>query len=639
MVGLANHLGGIRDWETELPFLDLFKFSRLWAGVGATKSFDDMVEDGDINSDGWPIRIPVGSTSVQTIWAWSGNDPTINPDMAGDYVLTFEGAGTFTLTAPGATLTVTHTSAGRREFTYSGEASMFLDITETDPEEEGDFLRNFKLFKAENESRIDANEVFNPRFLSILEGSVYIRFMEAMETNTADEGEGEWAARGKVADAQYRRAGWPIEHVVSLCNLLDCGLYVCMKHLSTDEYIEEMATYVRDNLNADLTAYFEWSNEIWNFGFRQTDWLFEEAGRVWGTYTATLSSTTTAPPDPGEVRLNHATLASVTTIYLSETDALAANIAAKIANTAGGVIRLTDGVNTVEYLGTANPVDNGSYRSVTVSHRSGSSLSAGPITVTFIYGGSVWMHYAGKKATQMAVIIDDVYAGEPERRVLVAGTHTSNTARTTALLNPTSWQTYEPGEYVDPTTVFDAIAVTTYFGSTVMTNATLRNNLLADIALSYQGAMDNMKTNLLTLGYSSQSIPAVAALWVAHRNLSVASGMRFILYEGGQHIHHDPGGISAPDLAILQPWLTDFCASEQMAELYGELWDAWEAFTGEDEEPFMQFVTVGQNDQAGSWCLRTGLADPGVPRTKLVEARRRGMPYRANCVPATLRDD
>jgi hypothetical protein len=40
-----------------------------------------------------------------------------------------------------------------------------------------------------------------------------------------------------------------------------------MPHLANDEYHQQFATYVRDNLRPDVKVYVEWSNEVWHTGF------------------------------------------------------------------------------------------------------------------------------------------------------------------------------------------------------------------------------------------------------------------------------------------------------------------------------------------------------------------------------------
>lgn len=64
--------------------------------------------------------------------------------------------------------------------------------------------------------------------------------------------------------------GVPIEAQVQLANRIRANLWYCLPHLLLDSAVTSFATYIRDNLSADLGCLFEYSNEIWNFIFAQT---------------------------------------------------------------------------------------------------------------------------------------------------------------------------------------------------------------------------------------------------------------------------------------------------------------------------------------------------------------------------------
>jgi hypothetical protein len=64
--------------------------------------------------------------------------------------------------------------------------------------------------------------------------------------------------------------GVPIEIQVALCNELGADLWYNFPFHYDDASCAATAAYVRDNLNANLKAYFEYSNEVWNWGMPQT---------------------------------------------------------------------------------------------------------------------------------------------------------------------------------------------------------------------------------------------------------------------------------------------------------------------------------------------------------------------------------
>ena len=85
------------------------------------------------------------------------------------------------------------------------------------------------------------------------------------------------------------RPNVPLEVQVAACNSIptDCGINIpWLMDSNTD--ITTIATYVANNLDPAHTAYFEWGNEVWNFGNNQTNWA-EARGAALGFPTATCS--------------------------------------------------------------------------------------------------------------------------------------------------------------------------------------------------------------------------------------------------------------------------------------------------------------------------------------------------------------
>lgn len=55
----------------------------------------------------------------------------------------------------------------------------------------------------------------------------------------------------------------PISQMVALCNEVGCALWYNFCVITPDAEITLITQYIRDNLNSNLTAYFEWGNELW----------------------------------------------------------------------------------------------------------------------------------------------------------------------------------------------------------------------------------------------------------------------------------------------------------------------------------------------------------------------------------------
>ena len=79
-----------------------------------------------------------------------------------------------------------------------------------------------------------------------------------------------WDDRPKLSDASFIKKGVPLELMLDLANRLEADPWFCMPHLADDAYIKQFAQMVKANLKPNLRAWVEYSNEVWNNGFKQT---------------------------------------------------------------------------------------------------------------------------------------------------------------------------------------------------------------------------------------------------------------------------------------------------------------------------------------------------------------------------------
>ena len=142
-------------------------------------------------------------------------------------------------------------------------------------------MRNITVVKLDNAVAFDAGEIFNPAWTTRINGFKALRFMDWMRTNHSTQSE--WANRPKVGDVNYSKRGVPVEIMLALANHLNIDPWFNMPHLADDAYLKTFATLVRDTLNPDLQAYVEFSNEVWNWQFAQTQWADEQARARWHT--------------------------------------------------------------------------------------------------------------------------------------------------------------------------------------------------------------------------------------------------------------------------------------------------------------------------------------------------------------------
>ena len=281
---VGTNLHRLADWSPQLPFLNGFKSARQWltqdidvtrnesgeyVNTWNTQEFSQL----DLDRNGWIKSLPDPEedpdyTSVGTILY---RDLGIYP--GGEYVVLYEGSGTIEYDFDAAkdesastlgrdVINVTPTNAG-----------IWLRITDTDPNETGDYLRDIQIMPAEYEYA--DNQIFNPAFLDKIQPFNTLRFMDWMATNNSNQGE--WDNRPTLESSLFSGEIASIESMVELANRTDTDPWFTIPHKATDEYVTNFANYVQDNLDPELQIYLEYSNEVWNRDFDQ-GWWVEERG-------------------------------------------------------------------------------------------------------------------------------------------------------------------------------------------------------------------------------------------------------------------------------------------------------------------------------------------------------------------------
>lgn len=286
-VALGTNLAGIFDWSSQLPFLDGFKSSRPWVtqcdegepGCRGTWSTDEA-DQLDLDEHGWVKSLPAPEdppefTKVGTLMFHGihGRYP------GGAYVVLYEGEGTIEY-AFDARKDEAASRPGRDVIQVTpSDGGIYLRITATDPQDNGNYLRNLHVVPLASEKTFQT-EIFNPLFLERTRPFQALRFMDWMQTNNSEQGE--WANRPEVEDATYAEKGVPLEIMVALANRLQAHAWFNMPHQATDEYITQFAQQVKATLDPQLKVYVELSNEAWNWQFGQSHYTLEQGQARWG---------------------------------------------------------------------------------------------------------------------------------------------------------------------------------------------------------------------------------------------------------------------------------------------------------------------------------------------------------------------
>jgi hypothetical protein len=263
---LGMNLNGPCDWNTELPFVDVFRLSRTWISQKKGLSWGKGPELS-LDEHGWVKKLEAdcfAETPMCTIE--KGHYPS------GRYTVLFEGKGQLTFSGAAS---IAESQPNRMVIQVdSSKGGFFLQLRATDPV---DPVRNIRVIMPGFEDSY-AKQPFHPEFLARWRGVACLRFMDWMKTNGSRISM--WSERPRPDDVSFTPKGIPVEVMVALCNQQKADAWFCMPHLADDEYIRRFAQLVKESLSPELKVYIEFSNEVWNGMFAQSKWAGEQGVKL-----------------------------------------------------------------------------------------------------------------------------------------------------------------------------------------------------------------------------------------------------------------------------------------------------------------------------------------------------------------------
>lgn len=283
---LGIGLQGVSDATTQQPFLDVFKTARQWEGhipgqYGGI-SLATLQTAGLLDANGWPLALPdvinidgqnIALSHIGTVLLTEL--PAEMTSAAGRYRVSYDGAGDIRLN--GAENVTYGTGEIWFDYIPDGSRAVFLDILATTL---GNHIRNIHVVHEDHIARFEAGEVFNPAWIDLIKDMRSLRFMDWMQTNNSDQVD--WADRPTLATYSWGVGGGvPLETMIELANLTGTDPWFTLPHQASAAYVEAFVTMVHDHLNPGLKAYFEYSNEVWNWQFDQAQWAHSEGQNRW----------------------------------------------------------------------------------------------------------------------------------------------------------------------------------------------------------------------------------------------------------------------------------------------------------------------------------------------------------------------
>lgn len=271
---LAVGLDGLSDWSSSQPFLDHFKMARVWSGgqgetFGAVP-FATLQQAGAIDPKGWLLAVPPGVDWVGTVFLTGL--PAGARDLADRYEMSWQGKATFDLLG-GRNL---QREANRILFDFDPALDEMIQIRVSAVQEP---LRAISVVQLDNKARWQAGALFRCEWLDRIRNYRLLRFMDWMATNASPQRV--WDDRPRVDDAFYTWRGAPLEVMLALVNEVGADPWFNIPHQADAGWIESFARQVSQSLHPELTAWYEYSNEVWNFGFVQAQWAVEQARELW----------------------------------------------------------------------------------------------------------------------------------------------------------------------------------------------------------------------------------------------------------------------------------------------------------------------------------------------------------------------
>ncbi len=280
---MGLELEGLGDGGRSMPFVDLAKTHRGFVRIGGN-------DPAPVDSNGWAkadcftvlfdIR-PFGA------WAPPVDDPDrYQPDWSGTYRLSLTGKADIANGEGDNRVLNVRYDATRNATTADivapkGSGLLILKFTNTQrtpADSTGSGFTNLKIIRPGYP--VNTTQVFTNDFLRSLKPFKVLRYMDWLDTNHqpgfyGDTGHHalEWKDRRTNLDATQsessKRYGVAWEYVVALANETGKDAWIDIPVAATDDYVRQLAKFLKKNLKPEITLYIEHSNEVWNFGFPQ----------------------------------------------------------------------------------------------------------------------------------------------------------------------------------------------------------------------------------------------------------------------------------------------------------------------------------------------------------------------------------
>lgn len=253
-------------------------FQKVGSGWGCEK---DAYRHVETDENGYPLEIPCTAPGYPSEMYVNKVLPGFFEE--GEYVLLYDGEATIDFYEAGY-MDVISIEPGRAHFrAWPREEDGNFAALRVRSTPRGNHFRNMRILPIELEHTYDpeTSNVWDTTFLQTLNQLTGFRYMGWTAINDGGD-HWEW---DKTPRWGYHTActkqGVPYDYQIDLANRLQHNPWFNIPHMVDDDYIYNLAVLIKEKLDPNLTAYIEYSNELWNWGgaYPQSSWIVD-AGRM-----------------------------------------------------------------------------------------------------------------------------------------------------------------------------------------------------------------------------------------------------------------------------------------------------------------------------------------------------------------------
>lgn len=288
---LGMNISRVIDYATQWMFVDMMKQARPWITQESGpwysgKAWDSGLRESiPIDENGYPLEIPFAVNGIdipQRVLTIIGNSSY--PD--GEYLFLAEGDGDISFSGSGITfrknpeIPVTDATISYIVNFAPGHSYVIMGVDRSNPQ---NHLRNMRFIKRDFLDTYQT-QPFHPEFIKHLQGFKVLRYMEYLMTNSNPT-----TFELNIPSTYYTQAvkrGGSIDYIAELSNQTFTDPWITIPHNANDEYIEDVAIRLKTRLHSNRKIYIEYSNELWNSLFKQTEWVYKTACGLPTTYVS-----------------------------------------------------------------------------------------------------------------------------------------------------------------------------------------------------------------------------------------------------------------------------------------------------------------------------------------------------------------